>query len=112
MSADIGAWNSHGWDIRRLEAAPGVDVTEYTCVSCARHFLEEEGTHARYAVHVGIRQFHRLSDEVTEHWLAEKCPGKRLESDFTAIQTRFRIDGVQQKSGKSDNSPEGSDPNE
>ena len=44
MSADIGAWNSHGWNIRRLEAAPGVDVTEYTCVSCARHFLEEEGT--------------------------------------------------------------------
>jgi hypothetical protein len=34
-----------------------------------------------YAVLVSAMSFHRLEDEVTERWLKELCPGKRLPSD-------------------------------
>jgi len=42
----------------------------------------------RYAVHIGLQTFERLSDEVTIRWLATSCPDKRLDADYQDLVTR------------------------
>jgi hypothetical protein len=36
---------------------------------------------SRHAVYASVLCFYRLDDEVTQRWLSEPCPGKRLASD-------------------------------
>jgi hypothetical protein len=77
MAANDPTWNSHEWETRSVESESRVPAIHYTCRNCTRQFLGEEPTGARYAVHVGITQFDRLSDDVTGRWLSEGCPGER-----------------------------------
>ena len=51
----------------------------------------------RYAVHVLVFKFQRLSDAVTARWLSEKCPAERLMADEADQRSCFsgsRLDSV------------------
>jgi hypothetical protein len=110
MAANHPTWDSHEWETRSVELKSPNPATQYTCKNCARHFLEEESTGDRYAVHIGIVQFDRLSDDVTRRWLSEMCPGERLEGDFDDAKTRFHSGQNQRKKAKSGESSEGPEP--
>jgi hypothetical protein len=92
MSDDAQAtWGDHQWfqpNPRRLELESGVSVFQRRCTRCGRDFLIDRSSGVRYAVHASIFSFHRLHDEVTQRWLNERCPGKRLPSDESDRQKR------------------------
>jgi hypothetical protein len=90
MAEKLSTWKSHTWAMppRHLKLE-GVALIQYDCRGCGRHFVDEELSGQRYAVHVGLLNFDRLSEMVTVRWLAEPCPGKRLEGDSADLQTRF-----------------------
>jgi hypothetical protein len=48
---------------------------------CGRDFITLSSTGSCYATCLSAVSFFRLADEVTERWLAEDCPGKRLPGD-------------------------------
>jgi len=89
MTAPISAWKSHAWIARQLEFVPGAPLIQHICANCGRNFVEEIRTGNQYAVHVGVIRFNRLSEETTARWLADSCPGRRLESDKADLETRF-----------------------
>jgi hypothetical protein len=89
MEANLGVWNSHIWNDRQLEIEPGHPLIQHSCRPCGRNFVEERMADIRYAVHVGVARFDRLSDETTEHWLTEVCPSEYLVSDDADRKTRF-----------------------
>jgi len=89
MAANSSAWNTHVWEIRQVEVQLGVQAVQRTCQHCSRHFIDEHTSGARYAVHVGMIQFDRLSDEVTDRWLAQPCPGRPLDNDFVDWGNRY-----------------------
>ena len=88
MMAPINAWTSHAWIARQLEFVPGAPLIQHICANCGRNFVEEIQTGDRYAVHVSVIRFNRLSEETTARWLADSCPGRRLESDKADLETR------------------------
>ena len=90
MIASISAWKSHAWIARQLEFVPGAPLIQHSCANCARNLVEGIRTGDRYAVHVGVIRFNRLSEETTARWLAASCPGQRLESDKADLEMRFR----------------------
>jgi hypothetical protein len=79
MMALISAWKSHAWIARQLEFVPGAPLIQQICANRGRNFVEEIRTGDRYAVQVGVIRFNRLSEESTARWLADSCPGRRLE---------------------------------
>jgi hypothetical protein len=89
METNISPWNTHDWNVSRLELVPGRPIIHQVCVKCRRGFVEEFSTDERYAVHASIFRFYRLSDEVTARWLSEKCPAERLIADEADTHTRF-----------------------
>jgi hypothetical protein len=89
MEANIAVWNSHVWNDRQIEIEPGFPLIQHTCRPCGRNFVDERFTDARYAVHVGVARFDRLSDATTAHWLADICPGEHLIADDLDLKTRF-----------------------
>ena len=109
MAPNDPTWNSHEWETRSVELESCVPAIQYTCKNCSRQFLEDVPTGLRYAVHVGIVQFDRLSDEVTKRWLSAVCPGERLEGDFADAKTRYSSRQNQRKKTKSGESSEGPD---
>jgi hypothetical protein len=62
-----------------LEFVPGAPLIQQICANRGRNFVEEIRTGDRYAVQVGVIRFNRLSEETTARWLADSCPGRRLE---------------------------------
>jgi hypothetical protein len=82
------AWNSHAWSTRRLELSSEFPLLQQMCRKCDRNFIDELESGARYAVHVGVTRFARLSEEVTARWLADPCPGEPLKSDDADLKTR------------------------
>jgi hypothetical protein len=50
-------------------------------VRCGRDIVTVLSSGSRHAVHVSMFCFYPLDDEVTERWLTEPCPGKRLPRD-------------------------------
>jgi hypothetical protein len=89
MERNFSPWNTHDWISRRIELVAGHPLIQQSCRECGRAFVEERSTGERYAVHVSIFIFHRLSDEVTAQWLAENCPAHRLIADEADRETRF-----------------------
>jgi hypothetical protein len=89
MEANVAVWNSHVWNDRLIEIEPGLPLIQHACRPCGRNFVDERLTDNRYAVHVGVARFDRLSDETTAHWLTDVCPGECLLSDNTDRKTRF-----------------------
>ena len=94
MEANVAVWNSHVWNDRSIEIETGLPLIQHTCRPCGRNFVDELTTDSRYAVHVGIASFNRLSDETTAHWLTDVCPGECLLSDDTERKTRFLAVGA------------------
>jgi hypothetical protein len=89
METKLSSWNTHDWDSRSLELVPGHLLVQRGCRECGRAFVDECSTGERYAVHVSVFTFHRLSNEVTARWLSEVCPAKRRMADEADRQTRF-----------------------
>ena len=54
-----------------MDLQSGVPVVQQVCTICGRSLVTEELTGGRYAVHVGIENVERLSDEVSARWLSE-----------------------------------------
>ena len=75
--------------LRRVKLSPNQHLIQHVCRERCRGFVYEYSTGARYAVHVSIFNFHRLSDDVSSKWLSEVCPGKRLSADEADRQARF-----------------------
>jgi hypothetical protein len=77
------AWNTHQWlaSPRHLAIKPENTVLQHHCVRCGRDFVTDTSSNSSYAVFVSAISFDQLSDEVTERWLSEPCPGKRLSLD-------------------------------
>jgi hypothetical protein len=94
MEANVAVWNSHVWNDRSIEIEPGLPLIQHACRPCGRNFVDERTTDNRYAVHVGVASFNRLSDETTAHWLTDVCPGECLLSDDTERKTRFLAVGA------------------
>jgi hypothetical protein len=107
MEAKIPAWNTHDWDIRQVELTPGVTADQHTCRQCARHFIREKPTGSSYAIHIGLRQFDRLSEQVTSRWLSEPCAGVVSAKDIDDQRTRFSNG---QSDRKAHDSPDNPDP--
>jgi hypothetical protein len=77
-------WGDHRWfqyRPRQLELVSGESIFQRHCTRCGRDFVIDMLSGARHAVWVSILSFYQLHDEVTERWVAELCPGKRLPSD-------------------------------
>jgi hypothetical protein len=108
MAENTSALDSHDWETGQIEIKPGVQATQQTRRRCSRHFIDEHANGALYAVHVGMLQFDRLAEEVTERWLAQACPGRRLESDLVDLEDRYREGQSASRSG----SPERPEPEE
>lgn len=89
METNLTSWKKHIWISHHLELVPGAPLILQVCRECGRAFVDECSTGERYAVHVSIFKFHRLSDEVTARWLSEKCPDEHLAADETNRQTRY-----------------------
>jgi hypothetical protein len=71
MATEIIAWKSHVWSNGIMDLQSDVPVVQQVCTICGRSFVTEELTGGRYAVHVGIENVERLSDEVSARWLSE-----------------------------------------
>ena len=89
METNFSFWNTHDWVSRSLELVPGHRLIQYGCRECGRTFVDEYSTGERYAVHVSVFIFHRLSDDVTARWLSEACPFNRQMADDADCETRF-----------------------
>ena len=79
-----GTSGKHQWLERRephLKIESGEAVIQHQCVRCGRDIVTVLSSGSRHAVHVSISCFYPLDDEVTERWLTEPCPGKRLPRD-------------------------------
>jgi hypothetical protein len=76
-------WNTHQWlaNPRRLAIKPRKPVLQHHCVRCGRDFVVDPSSNSSYAVFVSAVSFDQLSDEVTQRWLREPCPRKRLSPD-------------------------------
>lgn len=83
--ADINtdSWQTHKWNARHVEI-DGRDQLLLSCSLCEREFIEDQQSQERFAAHLSVFHIHRLSDQVTEKWCREICPGKRLKSDDAA----------------------------
>lgn len=78
------SWNSHQWlghRPRRFELESGQSIVASHCSACGRDFVTDESSGAHFAARVSIFSFYRLYDEVTQRWVNERCPGKRLPTD-------------------------------
>ena len=89
METNLSPRDTHDWSISRLELVTSQPIIHQVCRECRRGFVEEFSTGERYAVHISIFRFYRLSDEVTARWLSEKCPGELLKKDDADRDTRF-----------------------
>jgi hypothetical protein len=76
-------WNTHQWlaNPRHLAIKPSNTVLQHHCVRCGRDFVTDPSSNITLAVFVSAISFDQLSDEVTERWLTEPCPDKRLSLD-------------------------------
>ncbi len=114
METNFSSWNTHVWTTHRLELVPGEPLIQQGCHACGRDFVDECSMGERYAVHVSVFKFHRLSDEVTSRWLSEKCPGEPLMADEADRKTRFMAGSFHSAAGEmaNDGLDSGSSPNQ
>jgi hypothetical protein len=82
-------WETHDWFDRPLEIDPSQKVTQFVCRKCGRGFIGDD-MGKRYAIHASAFVVKRLSDEVTERWLAEPCPEHLRTTDRNDGKTRFQ----------------------
>jgi hypothetical protein len=76
-------WNTHQWlaNPRYLAIKPSNPVIQHHCVRCGRDFVTDSSSNITHAVFVSAISFDQLMDEVTDRWLSEPCPGRRLSPD-------------------------------
>jgi hypothetical protein len=76
--------DGHQWLERRephFRIETGETVVHHRCLLCGRDLVTVLSSGRRHAVYVSALLFYRLDEEVTERWLNEACPCKRLPSD-------------------------------
>ena len=75
--------HGHNWTKQRLRMIriDGTTVYHHGCVKCGRDFAKEPDGDWR-AVYVGIFRLELLAQEITDRWMAERCPEQRLEADM------------------------------
>lgn len=66
---------------RHLQIESGESLYQRRCTRCERDFVTLSATGTCFAVTLSAVSFLRLTDEVTQRWLAEECPGTRLSGD-------------------------------
>ena len=73
-------WNTHQWlaKPRRLAVEPSNTVVQHHCVRCGRGL--RHGSILKQQLCCAI-SFDQLSDQVTQRWLSEPCPGRHLSRD-------------------------------
>jgi hypothetical protein len=79
-----GTSGDHHWHERRephLKLESGEAVVQHRCSRCGRDIVTLLSSGGRHAVYASVVCFYHLDDEVTQRWLSEPCPGKRLHSD-------------------------------
>ena len=79
-----GTSGDHRWHERgepHLKIESGEAVLQYHCGRCGRDIVTVLSSGARHAVFASTLCFYRLDREVTQRWLDEPCPGKRLAID-------------------------------
>jgi hypothetical protein len=79
-----GTSGDHQWHERRephLKLESGAAVVHHHCGRCGRDIVTVLESGALYAVYASTFCFQRLDDEVTQRWMSEPCPGKRLPID-------------------------------
>jgi len=81
--SEITDARGHLWSLQedsrpRLES--GEAVRHLHCYRCGRDVVMNSMGVCR-AAYVSMLSLYVLNDEVTKRWLAEPCPGERLESD-------------------------------
>jgi len=79
-----GTSGKHQWLERRephLKIESGEAVIQHQCARCGRDIVTVLSSGSRHAVHVSMSCFYPLDDEVTERWLTEPRPRKRLPRD-------------------------------
>ena len=81
------AWETHDWFDRPLEIDPS--QTQFVCRNCGRAFIGDT-TGKRHAIHASAFEVNRLSDEVTERWLAEPCSKNIQPTDRDDGKTRVQ----------------------
>ena len=83
MNVKNEIWNTHLWLAapRPIVIEFGQTVIQHRCARCGRDLVTNTSSGSLIAVFVSAISFHQLSDEVTERWLGESCPGRRLSSD-------------------------------
>src|ERR1700682_724211 len=76
-------WNTYQWlaNPRHLAIKRSNTVLKQHCVRCGRDFVTDPSSNITHAVFVSAISVDQLSDEVTERWLSESCPGRRLSPD-------------------------------
>jgi hypothetical protein len=75
---------NHQWlqpKARQLQIESGESVYQRHCVRCGRDFITLASKGSCYAASLSAVSFLRLADEVTQRWLAEECPERRLPND-------------------------------
>jgi hypothetical protein len=80
-----GTSGDHRWYERRephLKIESGEAVVQSHCDRCGRDIVTVLSSGARHAVYTSTLCFYRLDWEVTQRWLDEPCPGKRLAIDY------------------------------
>ena len=84
------SWGGHQWPqprARRVRISYG-EVVQRHCSRCGRDFIGVISSGECHAVLVSVSSFFQLDAEVTERWLNEPCPGKRLPGDNEARERR------------------------
>jgi hypothetical protein len=102
---------NHQWlqpKARQLQIESGESLYQRRCVRCGRDFITLSATGICYAASLSAVSFFRLADEVTQRWLAEDCPGKRLPSDD--VDRGKWVDELRVKSGTAQNAAQGRRP--
>ena|ERR1700686_1948443 len=94
--------DDHRWYGRRgphLKIDSGELVQQHHCGRCGRDIVTVLSSGSRHAVYASVLCFYRLDDEVTERWLSEPCPGRRLAIDDEARKRLVNeIQAFQQRS--------------
>jgi hypothetical protein len=82
------AWTSHHWQTREIVNDVYQGVIHHHCSRCVRDFVDDPSTGERYAVHVAVFRFEKLSELTTAQWLREFCPGQPGVQDVE-VRKRF-----------------------
>ena len=83
MKVKDETWNTHQWlaKPRRLAVEPNKHSSTTPLRPVRSGLRHGSSSNSSYAVFVSAISFDQLSDQVTQRWLSEPCPGRHLSRD-------------------------------